>query len=127
MAGFSTYSANKILDCFFNNTTFTGITTPYISLHTSDPGSTGSGEVSGGSYARTAGSFSAAASKAVENDGIITFPTASGSWGLISYWGAWDASSSGNFLCGGQLTVSKTVTSGDSFRFDSGMLDIALN
>jgi len=37
-----------------------------------------------------------------------------------------DASSSGNLLAYANLTTSKTVSTGDVFRFDAGDLDITL-
>jgi hypothetical protein len=40
--------------------------------------------------------------------------------------GIFDASSSGNLLAYANLTASKTVSSGDVFRFDAGDIDITL-
>ena len=56
----SNYLEEELLDQVFNNLSAPAITTPYISLHTADPGETGASECTGGSYARQAGSFGAA-------------------------------------------------------------------
>ena len=120
----SNYAELKLLDAVFNATAFS-VTTPYISLHTADPGETGASEVTGGSYARQSGSFGAAAAGAVSNDAQISF--ASMPSGTITHVGVWDASTSGNFLWGGALTASKTVNSGDTVQIASGDLDVTLD
>jgi hypothetical protein len=120
----SNYLENKILDKVFRNTDFT-VTTPYVSLHTADPGETGASEATGGSYARQSGSFDAASSGATANSGAINFtgmPAAT-----ITHVGIWDASTSGNFLWGGAATASKTYGSGDTAQVAIGDLDITLD
>ena len=52
--------------------------------------------------------------------------TATGAWGTVTHVGVFDASSSGNLMAWAALTASKTVASGDVFRFDAGDLDITL-
>jgi hypothetical protein len=120
----SNYAENELLDAVFNNGSF-AVATPYVSLHTGDPGETGANEVAGGSYARQLGSFGAAASGAVSNDADIDFtlmPSAT-----VTHVGVWDASTVGNFLWGGALAASKVVNSGDTFRIATGDLDITLD
>lgn len=96
-----------------------------VSLHTGDPGNTGTSEVSGGSYARVAGatfSNAADATKTVaSNVGIITFPVATGAWGTVSHFGVWSGAS---FLGSGALTTAKAVGNGDTARFAAGALTI---
>jgi hypothetical protein len=82
-------------------------------------------EVSGGSYARTAVSFSAASSGATANSADVQFPTASASWGTITHAGVYD--NAGNLLFVGELTNSKSVGSGDTFQISTGSLTISLN
>lgn len=117
-------TANKILDKIFSNTDFTHPTTVYVSLHTSDPGTDGSNEVTGGSYARQSAAFDSAASGATANSAEISFtdmPAAT-----VTHIGIWDASTAGNFWWGGALTASKTTTSGDTFKISAGNLDVTL-
>jgi hypothetical protein len=94
----SDYAENKILDAIFNNVAL-AVTTPFVSLHTADPGETGASEVAGGSYARQAGSFGAAASGDVTNDAQIEFTNmpAVGGNGVVAF-GIFDAVSAGNAL-----------------------------
>ncbi len=109
--GTSTYLGNAIVNAIVNATSFSLAGNPYVSLHTGDPGITGANEVSGGSYARQQTGFNAAASKAGANTASITFssmPTAT-----VTYVGLWDASTSGNFLGGGELSESVSVSVGN--------------
>ena len=94
----SDYAENKILDAIFNNVSL-AVTTPFVSLHTANPGETGASEVAGGSYAREAGSFGAAASGDVTNDAQIEFTNmpAVGGDGVVAF-GIFDAVSAGNAL-----------------------------
>lgn len=103
--------------------------TVYVALFTSDPGEAGSlaGEVSGGSYARQTVAFSAivASSGTTSNGALITFPTATASWGTVTHIGVVDASTSGNVLYYGALTSSKTVGSGDIINVQAAALSIS--
>jgi len=125
----SNYLENAMLNATLNNTAFTTVATPYISLHTADPTDDGSGaEVSGGSYARTSASFATASGTggSVATDADVTFPTATASWGTVTHIGIWDASSSGNLLYHTALDSSKTIDSGDIFKITSGNLTVTL-
>jgi hypothetical protein len=108
-------------------TSFT-MPTVYVGLYTDRyvPSDAGGGtEVSGGSYARksTAGSdWAAAASGSTSNAAIITFVTASGSWGTVTHFGLFDASTAGNLLEWAALTTSKTISNGDVASFPIGNL-----
>lgn len=100
----------------------------YIGLNTSATGDDNSGtQVSGGSYTRMAVTFSAAVSGSTSNSATVTFPTATASWGTVTHFGIYDASSGGNLLYWGALTVSKTVDNGDVFTFPSGNLTVTLD
>lgn len=103
----SNYLANKLLDAVLNNTSF-AVTTPYLSLHTGDTGITGANEVTGGSYARASASFAAAASGSCSSDADVSItgmPEETGS-NAVRFWGLWDNSSGGNFLCGGPISTT---------------------
>jgi len=129
MAEMSNYLENAMLNATLNNTAFTTVATPYISLHTADPTDDGSGaEVSGGSYARASASFATASgtSGSIATDADITFPTATAVWGTVTHIGIWDASTSGNLLYHTALDSSKTIDSGDIFKITSGNLTVTL-
>lgn len=135
MSGFSNYLENEILDHILGGADYTRPATVYISLHTADPGETGASEATGSGYARkdvtnNATNFPAAASGAKANGTAITFAAATGNWSSsanMTHFGIWDASSAGNFLGGGALSVAKPVLNGDTPSFAVGDLDITLD
>ena len=129
MAEMSDYLEVKLLNLTLNGTAFTAVNNPYVSLHTADPTDAGTGtEVSGGSYARTASSFATASgtSGLVATDADITFPTATGTWGVVGWIGLWDASTGGNMLYHTALDATKTVDAGDIFKITTGNLTVEL-
>lgn len=129
MAGFTTYLQQEVLDHLLGNGAYTA-PTPYIGLFTAAPSDAGGGtEVSGNAYVRVnAGTlFGAASGTTCSNDGAITFPTTTGSWGTVTHFGIFDAASAGNLLIWGALSVSKTITSGDTASFGVGDLDVILD
>lgn len=129
MSSFSNYLENKILDHVFKTAAYTQPTNIYVALSTANPGEDGStiAEPSGNNYARTAcNSWDAASGGATANTNAVTFPQASGSWGTITHFALFDASSGGNMLGYGALAASKAVGSGDTPKFAAGDLDVTL-
>ena len=130
MAGFSDYLEDKVLDHVFGGSAYTAPGTLYVGLYTAAPSDSGGGtEVSGGSYARksmAAMTVSGTSPTEATNGAAVEFVTATGSWGTVTHVGVFDAVTTGNLLGWAALTASKTVSSGDVFRFDAGDLDITL-
>lgn len=143
MSKASDYLENKIIDHIFRGRSFTAPAALYVSLHTADPTDTAGGaEVSGNNYSRaqlnpsdtnwaaTQGGTPAAASSGTggqtSNKATITFATPSGSWGLVTHFGIWDASTSGNLLVHGALTVSKTINTNDAVSFPADSLTVTV-
>lgn len=133
----STYERDNRLK-IFRNTAYPSVpANHYISLHSADPGLTGASELSGNGYARVAiapgtGTWSAPATngsnREISNSGTITFPTATGSdWTAATYFGVWDASTTGNFIRGAALGASKTVQVGDTASFAAAALVLQEN
>jgi hypothetical protein len=130
MAGsFSDYLEDKVLKHVFTNTSYTPATTLYVGLYTVAPSDTGGGtQVSGGSYARAAVTFSVSGTTTLcTNSAAIEFPTSTASWGTVVAVGVFDASTAGNLLAWADLTTSKTIDTGDVFRIATGDLDITLS
>ena len=130
MAGsFSDYSEDKLLKHAFTNTTYTPAATMYVGLYTAAPTDAGGGtEVSGGSYARVSVSFSVSGTGTLcTNSAAVEFTAATASWGTIVAVGVFDASTAGNLLAWADLTVNKTIDTGDIFRIPTGDLDITLS
>ena len=119
MAILSDYLEGKVIDHIFRTGTFSKPANLYFALFTSAPSDAGGGtEVTGGSYARVAvtpldASFAAYGSNGTTNSVAITFPAPSASWGTITHWAVFDASSAGNLLLWGALTNSKVVGATD--------------
>lgn len=127
----SNYLELEILDHVLGGADYTRPATVYVSLHTSDPGETGTNETSGTDYARKSvtnndTNWPAASAGNKSNGTAITFATpGSGGWSSpVTHFGIWDASTNGNFLFGGALSVSKTINQGDVVSFGVGDLDV---
>ncbi len=112
-------TTNEVVDVY---TAFP--TTLYIGLFTATPGLSGGGtEVSGNAYARQAAAFSVAASGVITSNAGITFPTPTpSSWGTVTYWGAFDASTSGNLWF--FENIQKPVTN-ETGSMSSGIYNLA--
>ena len=125
---FSNYLETELLDHVFANNAYTSPTTVYVALFTAvTDGEAGTvTEVSGGGYARQAGSFSVSGNTATTS-AAIEYPTATADYGTVTHVGIYDASSAGNLLAYASLTASKTISSGDVFRIPAGDLDITLD
>ncbi len=121
----SDYLENKVLDHILGTTAYTMPTTVYVGLSTATFADDNSGtELSGSGYARQSITFNAAASGATDNDAAVEFPAATGSWGTVSHFGLFDASTGGNLLIHGAFTTSKTIATGDILKISAGDLDV---
>jgi hypothetical protein len=155
MAALSDFLENKLIDFLFRGQAIgitgasagagSGPTNLYVGLFTVNPSDTGGGtEVTGGSYARVtvasslanwAGTQAAASTTAssgtsgtTSNNGSITFPTPTASWGVITGFGIFDALSGGNLLIWGSLSTNKTVNNGDAApAFNAAALSIQID
>lgn len=141
MSAMSDFLENKLVDQLFRGQSAPTTSTLYVGLLTSAPSDSGGGtEVSGGSYARVAvtsstanwaGTQSAGSTTAssgtggqTSNNVALTFPTPTAGWGTVTHFGIYDASSGGNLLFWGSLTISKTVNQADTVTFPAASLSI---
>jgi hypothetical protein len=142
MSAMSDYLENKLVDHVLRATSYTAASTRYIALFTAAPSDSGGGtEVSGGAYARaqldasttnwtntqaSGSGVSSGTGGVTQNNATITFPAPSvANWGVVTHWGMFDASTSGNLLFHGALTASKTINDGDAApTFPAGSLVI---
>lgn len=120
--GMSTATCNSILDAIGNATAYS-IATPYIQLHTADPGASGTTAVAT-ETTRKLVSFGAASGGAISNDAAITWTAVAGSEDF-THWTLWTASTAGTFIGSGTVTAN-AVTAGDTFTIPIGDLDITL-
>lgn len=81
----------------------------YISLHTADPGTTGTSEATGGSpaYARKLTTWTGGASDGSVPGSQVTFDAPAGTY---TFMGIWSAATSGTFV--GGIALSSSVTLG---------------
>ena len=84
-------------------------------------------------YTRKAVDFNAASSGSATNNGAVTFDqaganynTAGGAGNTVTHIAIMDAVSAGNVLFYGALSVSKTVTTGDTFQINDTALTVSL-
>tara|TARA_R110002167_G_scaffold28036_1_gene94843 strand:+ start:4784 stop:5167 length:384 start_codon:yes stop_codon:yes gene_type:complete len=126
MAGTSNYLEAAALDAVLRNTTYTSPATVYVALYNADPTDADSAtEITGNGYARQSCAFSRTAGVA-SNTAAVEYPTATGSWGTVSYIGVRDAASAGNLLYHGALTSAKAITTGDIFRIPAADLNVTM-
>lgn len=132
----SDYFEKKLLDYVFGSTSFVPPATLYIIVSTSAYSDSVTGttvvEPSGNNYSRVGvtnnstnwpnATGTSPASKA--NGTIITFPTASGSWGTLLSWYVADAATNGNLLYGSDLGSSTAISTGQAPSFAIGALVI---
>ena len=126
MSAMSDYLENEILDHILGTGAYTSPTAVYVGLSIASFNDDNSGtELTGNGYARVAATFAAAASGTASSNAAVEFPAATGSWGTVSHFGIFDASTSGNLLIHGAFTASKVIATGDILRIASGDLDIS--
>ena len=127
----SNFLEDELLDHVVGNSAYSAPGTLYFSLFTAAPSDAGGGtEVTGGSYARQAitnnlTQFPASSGGSKSNANAIDFGVASANWGTITHAAVLDVSS--NYLFWGALTASKTVGSGDGFKFNATKFVFALD
>lgn len=130
MAGLTDLYEQKVLDHIFTDPAWTPATTLYIALSTTTPTEAAGNftEPSGNAYARVstvAADWNAASGTAPaikDNGAVKTFPAATGSWGTVTHFGIFDASTAGVLYLWGALTTSKAIGSGDTASFAAGAL-----
>lgn len=131
MSALSDFLENRLIDWFLRGQAYTPPATVHIGLFTGAPNDAGGGtEVTGGAYQRAsvasslanwAGTQSAGSTVAssgtggtTSNNGVVSFPTPTANWGVVTHVGVFDAPTGGNLLFHAALTVPKTVNNGDA-------------
>ena len=130
MAEFSDYFENAIIDQMRN------VAGPQVAVYVALFTSTATGaeleagtltnEVSGGSYARELARLTAGSGGLSSNAADITFTTATADWGEVAFVALMDAITAGNVLMYSPLDANKTVNNGDTFKINTGDLDVEI-
>jgi hypothetical protein len=136
MSALSNTYENSTLDHLMGTATLTSPSTVYVGLFKSTvdaattlanlEANTQTDEVSGGSYARVAATFSSASSGSTSNSADITFTTATANFGEVTHIAILDASTGGEVIVAGALDTAKTIESGDTFEITTGNLTVTL-
>lgn len=123
MSAMSDYLENKVLNLILRATAFSPPATVYLALFTTATSDASPGtEVTGGSYARKAVTFTAPSTPGVtDNSGAVSFSNMPAA--TVTYAALFDAATAGNMLLHAPLTASKTVGAGDTLSFAVGDID----
>lgn len=115
MAGLVNAGKHAMLDGFATSAT-------YVSLHTADPGSTGTSEVSGGSpaYARKSVSWASSSGGSKSSNANIVFDVPGST--TITHLGYWSASTAGTYLGSRALDANQTFATQGTYTITSGNL-----
>lgn len=119
-AGFSAANvANKWLDVIrATGSNFTAVT-PYVKLHTGDPGSAGTANAAAGSTTRVAVTQASPSAGSMTINGTNPSWTNGGTSETVTHISVWDASTAGNFLYSVALSSSKAWASGDTLTLNT--------
>lgn len=113
-------SADTGLDAIFTGTM-------YLSLHTATPGTTGTSEATGGSYARQLITFSVSASGSKTSSDLQTFSNMPAETGGIPYFGIWTAVTAGTYLGGGTVSGVSSLAAGDGVSVASTAVVLSMS
>jgi hypothetical protein len=110
----SNYWFTHLLNHAFGKETYSAPAHYFVALSTANPLADGSGlaEPVGNNYSRVsteASDWSEVSSFATENLADVEFPAASGSWGTLTHFAIFDASTNGNLLFFGTLSEGIAV------------------
>lgn len=134
--GFSDKMELNIINHFLRNATVTPATQVFMALFTASTGletNAPTAEVSGGAYARKQATFTTATDGTSENTADVEFAEATADWGTITHGAVVDSSdgtqygTSVNVMMWGTLSTSKTVGTGDTFKFATGAIDVTVD
>lgn len=106
MAGLVDAGKNLLLNGF-------GASVTFVSLHTADPSTGGTSEVSASPYTRESVAWSAAASASLQNSASVVFDVPGST--TITHLGYWSASTSGTFYGSRALDTSQTFATAGTY------------
>jgi hypothetical protein len=109
VVGLASGAANSILNVY-RNTAYAAVATPFVQLHTADPGAAGTTAVSVGSTTRNAITWNAPSAGSMTLLSLSAW-TNGGTSETISHVSFWTASSAGTFLQSAALTVAQAWVS----------------
>jgi len=125
--GIIAYLCNAFLNAIRGGGAGTSYTAPaavYVQLHTANPGAAGTTSVSSVTT-RPAATFGAASAGVISLSNTPSWSNWAGTNNeVVTHISCWDASSAGNCLWTAQLTVSKTMNTGDTLNLTAATVTI---
>ena len=129
------YSANRVLNLNFGNTSYVVPTPLYFGLSTTSINIDGTGatEPVGGAYARVAlanadkTNWSVSTLGSLVNIGVVQFPESTASWGTITHVFIADALSGGNIWWFDALSPTRLVQSATTVLFAASSITVVMN
>ena len=100
-----------------------GTSAIYVSLHTADPGTTGVGEVTGGSYARQSVTWNVAVGGNLDSSNTPEFDVPGGT--TVTHFAAWSALTAGVYYGGSALSAAETFSGDGTYTLTD--IDMDLN
>jgi hypothetical protein len=122
MANLSDWAESALLALLLGITDLTMPADTFMQLHTGAPGEAGTSNVATTSTRQEITTWAAASGGAIASSAAVSFTGAATE--TISHFSLWSASSGGNCLAVGTLTVNRPITSGDILTFASGDVDL---
>lgn len=135
MAAASNYTEGNLINAMLRGVAYPLPTGTFVSLHTGNPGETGSSnEVSTSAWpayvrksAEDGGAIGSGWTEPVDGESTnakqILYPSNNGvSAVTVTHMAVWDAATGGNCLCYAPLNESRTLLPGDVFVFDVGSI-----
>ena len=134
MGALSNTAKDKMLNHLFNNVDLAPAANVYLALCTTTPDATKTGATivevtNANNYSRKAIAFSAASSRKVIQNGVVTFDQATGAWGTVTGWAIVESATwgAGNMLAFGAFTASFGVVSGNTPSIASTQVQVQVN
>ena len=129
MGQLTNFTEKKILDHLLKTASYSPPAKVYLGLSTADPTADGSGWANPTytGYARKEITFAAAGTRAIAQAGAVTFDQCSGGSSIVTHWGLWDASTDGNLLAYGALSVQKNIVTGNTPAVANGQITVSFS
>ena len=138
MAAFSDFLETAILNEVFGQAAFSSPNLWMLladgAISDADTGTTveSNVEITGTGYARVQASAAAWSSAVAGTIGAVlsvavSFPSSTGNWGTVTYWGLASASTAGNLLCFASVETAQAVASDTIVTFADGSISVTMS
>ena len=134
MGSLTNYGETALVQHVIGEATFNPPATLYLALLTATATETSTGATlsevaNSNNYARAAIAFSAAATRKVDQNGVVTFNQASGSWNTVTDWAIVDGNThgAGNVYAFGSFAASKSIVINNTPSIASGDVFVQLD